>query len=344
MSGKIRIGIICPSEIAFRRFMPALKKVDGIEYVGVGINSVEERYGDSLPDIKVQNSMLDVENAKAGKFVDQYGGIIFTSYENVVTSSLVDAVYIPLPPALHFKWAKKALICGKHVLLEKPSTIYAENTKELVSLAEDRELALHENYMFIYHKQLDEIDNIISTNEIGEPRLYRVRFGFPQRAKNDFRYDKDLGGGALIDAAGYTIKYATRLIGSSIRVLYAKMNYVNGFDVDIYGSGALVNDDGVVVQIAYGMDNDYKCELEVWGSKGTMFSGRVLTSPAGFTPSAVISNNGAEHTVYLSEDDAFMKSIEMFIKCIKDKEARISQYKSIVKQAELVDEFRGKAL
>ena len=41
---KIRIGIICPSEIAFRRFMPALGKVNGMEYMGVAIANEREPY------------------------------------------------------------------------------------------------------------------------------------------------------------------------------------------------------------------------------------------------------------------------------------------------------------
>ena len=41
----IRIGIICPSNIAYRRFMPALKKRDGFEYVGVAYANSEEWFG-----------------------------------------------------------------------------------------------------------------------------------------------------------------------------------------------------------------------------------------------------------------------------------------------------------
>ena len=43
--------------------------------------------------------------------------------------------------------------------------------------------------------------------------------------------------------------------------------------------------------MAFGMDNDYKCELEVWGSKGSLKTGRVLTAPAGFSPSITIKKN-----------------------------------------------------
>ena len=45
----MRIGIICPSDIANRRFLPAAMKIDDIEFVGVGVNTAEERYGENQP-------------------------------------------------------------------------------------------------------------------------------------------------------------------------------------------------------------------------------------------------------------------------------------------------------
>jgi len=73
---KIRMAVICPSEIAYRRFMPALVQMDEIEYIGIGVNSVEERYGSSLPDKTVQDEMIQKGKEKASKFVEEYGGII----------------------------------------------------------------------------------------------------------------------------------------------------------------------------------------------------------------------------------------------------------------------------
>ena len=58
-------------------------------------------------------------------------------------------------------------------------------------------------------------------------------------ALGNFRYEKKLGGGALIDAAGYTMKYAARLLGESIHVSYARMNYIDEFEVDMFGSGVV---------------------------------------------------------------------------------------------------------
>jgi len=335
----MNIGILCPSEIAYRRFLPALKTIDNVNLIGVGVNTPEERYGAILPNEIEVSSMLTAEREKANNMVSEYGGRLFDGYESIVNSSEIEAIYIPLPPALHYKWAKKALENGKHVLVEKPFTISVQDTLDLIDVARKNDLALHENYMFIFHKQLDAIEDIINSGEIGDVRLYRISFGFPRRTANDFRYNKLLGGGALIDAGGYTIKYATRLLGESAEIKYARLNYINEFEVDIYGSAALVNKDGVTAQIAFGMDNDYKCELEVWGSKGTLKTGRVLTAPAGFTPLMTIKKNTDIEERLLPADDSFKKSIEHFMECIDDKGIREANYKEVLRQAQLVEQF-----
>lgn len=337
---KIRIGIICPSEIAFRRFMPAVAKCDDIEYIGVSHANSEEWAGDGK---NADISIIDAEHEKAKKFIESYGGKLYESYMSMITSDDIDAVYLPLPPALHFKWAKKALEFGKHILVEKPFTIDLSYTKELLEIAKEKHLAVHENYMFIFHNQLDEIEQIIKSGEIGDVRLYRISFGFPLRSANDFRYNKSLGGGALIDAGGYTLKYASRLLGDTAKVVYANKNDVEGFEVDMYGSAALINENGVTAQIAFGMDNNYKCELEAWCSKGCLTTGRVLTAPDGFEPDVVIRKGNEDEIRKLSADDTFHKSIMRFIECVKNEHEREINYNDILKQSKLVESFNEKA-
>ena len=334
---KIRIGIICPSEIAFRRFMPAIQKCENAEYAGIAYANTVEWFGDSVPD----ETLILSEKAKAENFQKEYGGKVFDSYFELLSSNDIDAVYLPLPPALHYKWAKKALGHGKHIFLEKPSTTNFADTEDLIDIAKGKCLAVHENYMFAFHRQIDEIKNIISGGKLGEVRLYRIAFGFPQRSKNDFRYNKALGGGALLDCGGYTIKLAAMLLGGSARIAYSRLNYTKDFDVDIYGSAAMVNDDGVTAQLSFGMDNSYKCELEVWGSKGFLRTGRILTAPDGFEPSAEVTVGSNTETVVLSADDTFAKSIEHFCKCVSNSKTREENYTDILKQAELVNSVKG---
>lgn len=337
----IRIGIICPSEIAFRRFLPALQKAgEGFKFSAIGIASPEEWFGDleniSQEQIDEQQSR---ERVKAQTFVDNYGGEIIVGYGNLVASEKIDATYIPLPPALHHKWAKKALEAEKHVFVEKPSTTSLADTEELIALASEKNLAIHENYMFIYHSQIEELNKVVESGEIGDVRLYRITFGFPMRAKNDFRYNKILGGGALLDAGGYCLKYANYLLGGNANITTAQANYIDGFDVDMYGSATMANDKGQVAQLSFGMDNDYRCDIEIWGSKGTITSNRILTAPAGFIPSYNIKKNQDIETRKLPADDAFLSSIHRFGECVANPDIRKEEYVLLRKQEELVENY-----
>ncbi len=333
---KIRIGILCPSEIAYRRFMPAVQTVKDVEYVGVASADSEEWFKEGQ---KTDDSVIKSELAKAQKFQDTYGGKVFCSYQSLLESDEIDGVYIPLPPALHYQWAKKALQNGKHVFLEKPFTTSEKHTKALVELANENGLALHENYMFIFHSQLEEIDRIVKSGAIGDIRLYRIAFGFPKRAANDFRYHPELGGGALLDCGGYTLKLAQILLGDSARVVCSQLNGTDEFSVDIYGSATVVNNEGVTAQLAFGMDNSYKCDLEIWGSKGNLMTGRIFTAPAGLETKAKLKTGNEEQTIFLSSDDSFAKSINFFCQCIQSDECRTKNYRSIIAQSQRLEEL-----
>lgn len=328
-----KIGIICPSEIAFRRFLPALKEAGCFEYAGVAIAGKEEFVG-------ATDEILAKERAKAQTFIDNYGGKIFEGYSTLIHTNEVEAIYLPLPPGLHYQWAKEAVAAGKHILVEKPCTIALETTDDLLKDAKEKGLAAHENYMFAFHDQLKAVNDIVKSGEIGDVRLYRVSFGFPMRAQNDFRYNKVLGGGALLDCGGYTLKYASMLLGPTTQIKYAQSNIIDGFNVDMYGSAALVNDEGTTVQVAFGMDHNYKCELEVWGSKGSLYTNRILTAPVGFSPEAIIRKGNEEEKRNLPTDDAFKKSILHFSRCIENIEVREENYQTLLRQAKLVEDFK----
>lgn len=317
----MRLGILGCSEIAFRRFMPALQNVNGIEAVAVA-----EEYAPQ----------------KLTEFTESYPMDAETSFEKLIHRADIDAIYVPQPPALHHKYAKMALEAGKHVLIEKPSTTNYADSKELVDIAREKGLALHENYMFQYHSQIREIQKLISDGVIGEVRLIRANFGFPMRAQNDFRYNASLGGGALLDACGYPIKLATLLLGETTTVTTSAMQMMPGYEVDMFGSVSLTNADHVVCQIGYGMDCHYQCNLTVWGSKGQLYTNRIFTAPPNYEPIVVVETAEENKEIRLEADSHFEHSIEAFYHEVNDVDARVKMYDSILLQANLIEQVRTK--
>ena len=75
------------------------------------------------------------------------------------------------------------------------------------------------------------------------------------------------------------------------------------------------------------------------GSKASLTSDRILTAPAGFSPSCTIKTNQEYEDRALSADDTFTKSIEVFEKCIADEETRLKEYDEIIAQATAVNDF-----
>lgn len=328
---KIRIGVLCPSEIAFRRFMPALKKLDSFEYIGLAAATEREFSGADSDEVRPS------ELEKAEKFVAAHGGKIFKGYESLISSDEIDAVYLPLPPALHYKWGKKVLQAGKHLLMEKPFTTSLAETEELLALAEEKGLVVHENYMFLYHSQLQKVKELIADGALGEIRLLRMAFGFPKRSGDDFRYKKDLGGGALLDCGGYPVRLALELLGNSAEVVQAQLTQPEGHEVDLFGSAVLKNDVGLCAQISFGMDNAYQCQLEVWGSKATLIAPRIFTAPADFLPVLYLQGSSSKSEIEMPKDDSFFNSLKVFFCLSQEMDNDRSRW--IYKGAKIIDQI-----
>ncbi len=320
-TNKIKIGILGASEIAFRRFLPALSKHKSIQFAGVA-------------------SVCNTQ--KANEFISSFGGQIYSSYEDLLCDSSIDSVYIPLPPAMHHKWAKMALQNGKHVFLEKPSTTKLTDTEELISLAKNNNLALHENYMFVFHRQIQKIKDVLAAKTLGEIIEYRIDFGFPKREATDFRYNKELGGGALLDCGGYPIRLASILLAQNVKILYSKLYYTKDHDVDMYGNVVLENDNGEVAKVSFGMNNAYKCDLEVWGSLGTLKTERIFTAPDNYNVIINIKKGGVQEAIHLEVDDQFYNSIDYFYNSVYDENIRHESFKNILEQSTTIEEILNK--
>lgn len=337
----IRIGVIGTANIAKNRMIPTILENPDVKYVGVAIASVSE--WDGHDDSDTAERLFKERFAMAEEFRTAFGGTVFMSYQEMICSDDIDAVYLPLPPSLHYQWAKAALIAGKHVLLEKPATISEQDTTELLELARDKNLAIIENYGFPYHNQFLKIKELLNNGAIGNLRLIRTAFGFPHRASNDFRYSKNFGGGALYDCGGYTLKLASEFLDcDKCQLLAPQLTITEGHEVDIYGS-ATMTDGQTTCQLAFGMDQAYKCELELWGSTGILLAPRIYTAPAGFAVKLSLKNAEGEQIIDISGDNQFGRILDAFLIAIKNPAYAASLREEIRLQSHLVQEFSSTA-
>src|ERR1051326_3827892 len=145
----------------------------------------------------------------------------FGSYEALLEARDVDAVYIALPPTLHYDWARRAIEAGKHVLCEKPLAANAQQAEELVLLARQHGRVLVEGMHTRYMARLRRQRELVSGGGFG--RLLQVdscfRAPFTSMAKDDFRLQFELGGGAALDVGCYAVNCLRYVAGEEPEIL-----------------------------------------------------------------------------------------------------------------------------
>ncbi|GIJ60381.1 Gfo/Idh/MocA family protein [Virgisporangium aurantiacum] len=318
----LRFGVLGCAEFAWRRALPAL---------AAGPHSTVVAVAGRDP-------------GRAARFAGRFGAEPVHGYAPLLERADVDAVYLPLPPALHAEWVDRALLAGKHVLCEKPLAPDPADAARLVASAARRGLVLAENYMFVKHGLHDAVRKLVADGAVGDVRAVTAVFAMPPRAPDDIRYQPALGGGALGDNGGYPIRLAQSLLGPRLTVAGASLRVDPAYGVDVGGAALLVTPDGVVAQVAFGMEHGYRCAYEVWGSRGRIVVERAFTAPPTLSPVVRLDRQDRVEKLTLPPDDQFAAAIAAFAGAVRDGTDSGLQGDVVVRQAELVDEVRRRAV
>lgn len=320
MTQKIKIGVLGCASIAERFIIPNIIDMpDKFELVGIASRT----------------------EVKASEFASKFKTKAYTGYESLLENGNLDAVYIPLPNSMHYEWIKKALGKSIHVLVEKSLTCSYSQTEELCKLAAHRNLALVENFQFRFHSQLQKIKDLLNNGEIGEIRSLRSSFGFPPFAdKNNIRYQDNLGGGALFDAGAYPVKVSQLILGNDLEVKAANLNRSANQSVDIWGGAYLAKArSGLFSEIAFGFDNFYQCNLEIWGSLGKIIADRIFTAPPGFSAKIIVEKQDGRSELVLQPDNHFQNMLNHFYHIIESK-SFADEYLQNLNQSRLLHQLR----
>lgn len=290
-------------------------------------------------NVKITIASRNLENAK--KTTSHLACTIVEGYDALLSMQNIEAVYVPLPTGLHYQWVKKAVQAGKHVLVEKSATNNYQEAKEIIELAKQKNVAVVENFQFQHHSQHQYVFNLIKNNEIGEIRSFRSSFGFPPFAEDtNIRYKKELGGGALLDAGAYVLKATTFILGNNFEIKAAFLKTNKKFGVDWFGGAFLVNNEkSIFSEVAFGFDNFYQCNYEIWGSKGKITSTRAFTAKADFNPTIILEKQGYKEDIVLPKDDHFGNMISYFVDMVHTKTFK-KEWDNILIQSKLIEDVR----
>lgn len=277
---------------------------------------------------------------KAAVAAKEFGCEAVTGYADLVAARDIDALYVPLPTGLHREWVNAALATGKHLYVEKSIAANFADAEAMVANARGRERVLLEGFMFQYHSQHRLVFELMERGEIGRLRHLSASFGFPPLPASDFRYDKEVGGGALLDAGGYTVRATHFLLGDGMRVRAASLYVDPERLVDVYGSAFLADDAGLGASIAFGFDHFYQCRYELWGSMGKITATRAFTPGPTFRPQIIVESAAGSKVIDAAPDNHFINALLEFKRAIGGAEVREKHYRDILLQSSSLEAIR----
>jgi predicted dehydrogenase len=208
----LRFGILSTADIGVNNVIPGIQKAAGCEVIAIASRSLD----------RARAAAADLGIPEA------YG-----SYEELLGSNTVDAVYVPLPNHLHKEWTISAARAGKHVLCEKPLALSSADAQQMVDACEQSGVAFMEAFMYRLHPSWQKVVELVESGRVGRVRSVDCVFSYHNDDPLNIRNRVEYGGGALMDIGCYPINVARMIYGSEPVDVAASIERHPDFGTDV---------------------------------------------------------------------------------------------------------------
>jgi predicted dehydrogenase len=252
----IRWGFLGAGYVASRAMAPAVHRAEGARLQGV--------------------ASRDAERSRALEPV-----AVFDSYEQLIESQDIDAVYISLTNSQHVYWVIEALSAGKHVLCEKPLAMSADEVERMHRAALDAGRSVVEAVWVRWHPRHRRFVELLRSGELGERVHLRSAFTFTSDMSDNYRLRPEMGGGALLDVGCYQVHTWLAAFGLDADIRVVDIERTMGpTGVDLATRVRVTIDDRVTADMLCSFIDDPQQFLVAEGSTTTieMLDGEAFTS------------------------------------------------------------------
>lgn len=324
MSSILRIGVLGAAQITQRALIAPVADRDDVEIVAVAAR----------------------DRSRAQEYARRHGiAAVMDTYEEVVSSAEVDAIYIPLPASHHASWSIRALEAGKHVLVEKPFAANASEARQVAQVAATSGQVLMEAFHYRYHALMLRLEELLASGLIGEVQEIHAAFDIALPDRDDIRYQLPLGGGATMDLGCYPVHLVRTLMGSEPEVISASARVIDGGEVDEALEARLQFHGGVSCTIHSSlMESDERQSARITGSLGTIdVEGFVL--PHNGNHITVSLENGITTEEVPQQPTSYAAQLAAFVAAIRDDVGVLTGPTDAVANMEVIDAmYRGAGL
>ena len=216
----------------------------------LGCGNIANKFADDLRWVEDADLMAVAsrDHKKAIDFSTRHNSkLAFGSYEELVSSPDVDAIYVATPHGLH---REHALLCIEHkkaVLCEKAFALNSFDANAMIEAARKNKVFIMEAFWTKFLPQYEKVVSLIKEGKIGEIKSIQADFGFKASSPPSPRlYEPHLGGGALLDIGIYPVFLSISLLGKPTEIFASMKPFTSGVDQQIaiilkFESGALAS-------------------------------------------------------------------------------------------------------
>ena len=255
---KIKWGIIGPGSIA-NNFADGLSGSYSGQLVGIASKNDERRKS----------------------FADKYSvheDFRFETYDDIINSEHIDAIYISTPHTLHAEWTIKAAGKGKHVLCEKPGAVNFQEGKKVIEAVDEAGVFYMEGFMYRCHPEIPKLIELIKNKTIGDIISVESSFGFDMgKTIPDHRlFNKDLAGGGILDVGLYPVSFSRLVAGAATGDKFLEPEILNAdgkigeTGVDEIAHANLKFKNGVEAKVSTAIMMNMKNNATIIGTKGVI--------------------------------------------------------------------------
>ncbi|MEM1063530.1 MAG: Gfo/Idh/MocA family oxidoreductase, partial [Planctomycetota bacterium] len=176
-------------------------------------------------------------------------------YDALLADDAVDAVYVALPPSLHREWTERAAAAGKHVLCEKPLAPTGDDADAMADACRRHGVRLNDAVMWRHAPRAALMRDCLDAADFGPIRRVVSSFTFPgleRFSSDEFRMDRNRGGGALLDLGYYNVALSVWAVGETPVRARCDATFRDG--VDIAATGTLWFAGGAIATFDCGFD------------------------------------------------------------------------------------------
>ena len=138
----------------------------------------------------------------------------YQNFDEIKNNKDIDVVYVVLPNSMHREFAIRTAKAGKHVIVEKPMAITADDCKEMIKACKDAGVQMAIGYRLHYEPYNMEMKRLGQEKVFGQVRLVEASLGYKTRDPNEWRLKKALsGGGPLMNVGIYCVQASRYILG-----------------------------------------------------------------------------------------------------------------------------------